>query len=281
MKKFQYQILHFCPDKVTGEFLNVGIVLFDVEEQKLAFKILHKVGAIGQLFNQANTRYLVKQLGVISKSLQQIGNTLAADRLPLSRYESVDELTRQAFVRDDSALLFSDVRQSLDVSIEHLLAYLGNRMLSIGGMELDQDVKSDKEVWTKMFKKHFDEFDVSTHLTPRTIKTRYDEMSFEHTWKNGSIRFFEPVNFDLQKEDSIKNKVRRWAGQIDELETVGEDIHLYLLANMPAENVQMEKYIAAFLADKSSERISVDIVTLAEVAEFTTSIKREMTESAV
>lgn len=276
MKKFQYQILQFCPDKVTGEFLNVGIVLFDPTDQQLVFKILHKVGSIGQLFDQANTRYLIKQLNTINTSLNKIKRTIDDDKMRLHLFKSVDEITRKAFVRDDSALLFSEIRNSLDISIDHLLDYLVGRMLTVGRIEVDQDIKSDKEVWTKMFKHYFDEFNISTFLRPRTVKTKYDEISFEHTWKNGHINFFESVNFDLQKEDTIKNKVRRWAGQIDELKTAGEDLHLYLLANMPDSNDQMSTYISSFLSDKSTDNVKVDIITFSEADKFAKELREEI-----
>ena len=190
MKKFQYQVLQFYPDKVTGEFLNVGVVGFDMENQVLDFNIVSRVGAIGQLFNQANTRYLVKQLNTISLNLKKIQDTLATDSLAFHRYTSIEELTKMAFVRDDSALLFSDIRYSLDISVEHLVSYLGDRILTIGSLETDHEVKSDKEVWTKMFKQYFDKMEVSNYLTSRTIKTKYDSISFEHTWKNGHVNFF-------------------------------------------------------------------------------------------
>ncbi|QQT28619.1 DUF3037 domain-containing protein [Sphingobacterium multivorum] len=276
MKKFQYQVLQFCPDKVTGEFLNVGIVVFDPTNQNLAYRILHKVGSIGQLFEQANTRYLIKQLNTIHTSLNKIKNAIERDKLGMNVFKSVDELTRKAFVRDDSALLFSDIRHSLDISIDHLVDYLGERMLTVGKIEIDQDIKSDKEVWTKMFKRYFDDRDISPLLSPRTVKTKYDEISFEHTWKNGHINFFESVNFDLQKEDTIKNKVRRWAGQIEELKTVGEELHLYILANMPDANDQMSEYISSFLSDKSSKDVRVDIVTLNEADSFVNDLKEEI-----
>lgn len=278
MKSFQYQLLQFCPDKVTGEFLNVGIVVFDTQNQQVAFKILSKVGAIGQLFHQANTRYLVKQLNTIHKSLLEIQQELLKDHLYVNHYDSVDELTRQAFVRDDSALRFSDIRHTLDISLDHLVHYLGNRMLIIGNTEIDQDIKSDKEVWTKMFKQYFDKLDVSPYLTPRTIKTKYDEISFEHTWQNGHVNFFEAVNFDLQKEDTIKNKVRRWAGQIDELNTANEELHLYLLTNMPEQNAQMSDYVTSFLSDKSTSHVHVEIVTPSEADQLASAIKKEIIE---
>jgi len=276
MKKFQYQILQFYPDKVTGEFLNVGIVAFDSESQELVFKILRRVGAISQLFSNTNTRYLLKQLSTVQSSLTRIQALIINDKFHFNRYQHVDEITRQAFVRDDSALMFSDVRYSLDISLEHLVGYLSQRLLTLGMLDVDTDIKSDKELWTKLFKVFFDEHNISPYLIERTVQTKYSEITFEHSWQNGHLNFFESVNFDLVREDNIKNKVRRWAGQIDELRTVEEDLHLYLLTKMPEENADMMAYIKSFLTDKSSPHLKVEIVTLSDIELVTAALEKEI-----
>lgn len=276
MKKFQYQILRFCPDKVTGEFLNVGIIVFDPIEQDIEFKILKKFGSIGQIMSFSNTRYLLKQLNSINSYLEKIKSNLSKSNLQLTEFQSIEDLSNKALVKDDSALYFSKVHYSLDVSISHLLNYLSKRLLTISVSEMDNEIKSDKEVWSKMFKKYFDECDISSYLSPRTIETKYDTITFDHSWKNGHINFFESVNFDLNKDDNIKNKVRRWAGQIDELKTVGENLHLYLLANMPDKNLDMEEYINSFLTDKSSSLVKVEIINQNEGYNLARSLKEEI-----
>lgn len=276
MKKFQYQILRFCPDKITGEFLNVGIIVFDPIEQDIEFKILKKFGSIGQLMNFSNTRFLLKQLNSINSFLEKTKNNLCKSNLQFTDFKSVQDLSNKSLVKDDSALYFSQVYFSLDVSINHLIDYLSSRLLTISVSEIDNEIKSDKEVWTRLFKKYFDQNEISSYLLPRTIETKYDKITFDHSWKNGHINFFESVNFDLQKEDNIKNKVRRWAGQIDELKTVGENLHLYLLANMPNKNVDMEEYINSFLKDKSSSLVKVEIVNQNEAHKLAKSLKEEI-----
>ncbi len=276
MKTFEYQLLQFQPDKVSGEFLNIGVIVFDVAEQRLAFDLLSKAGGIGQIFEGAPTRYLTKQLNTLFTGLNKIKRSLEND-LPLNRYGSVEEITHAIFPRDDSALLFSEIRKTLGVLIETVAEELGDRMITIRHLDKGRDdFKSDKDLWAKVYRRYFDERNISQYLEPRTITTKYAEITFDHSWKNGHINFFESVNFDLIHEDSIKNKVRRWAGQIDELATSNEDLHLYLFSQMPENKPDLANYINSFLADKSTNKVQVEIVTPHEAARVTDGLKREM-----
>ncbi|KKX47331.1 MULTISPECIES: hypothetical protein [Sphingobacterium] len=97
--------------------------------------------SIDQLFDHANTRYVIKQLNTINGSLSKIKRTIDHDIMRLHFFKSVDEITRRAFVRDDSALLFSETRNSLDISIDHLLDYLVGRMLT----ELNEEILTHED----------------------------------------------------------------------------------------------------------------------------------------
>ena len=42
MKPFEYQIVRYLHDRVTGEFVNVGIILFAPEERLLFSKTIQR-----------------------------------------------------------------------------------------------------------------------------------------------------------------------------------------------------------------------------------------------
>jgi len=276
MKTFEYQLLQFQPDKVSGEFLNIGVVVFDAAAQRVAFDLLNSAAGIVQLFPGTPTRYLTKQLHTLYSGLNKTKQSLQND-LPLRQYASVEEITRAVFPRDDSAVLFSDVRKTLGVDLDTVTAELADRMITVRHLDKGRDdVKSDRELWAKVYKRYFDERNISQYLVPRTVTTKYAEITFDHSWQNGHVNFFESANFDLLREDSIKNKVRRWAGQIDELATSEENYHLYLFSQMPADKPEIAQYIHRFLADKSTDRVRVEVVTPEGAAAVADGLQVEM-----
>lgn len=274
MKNFQYQILRYQPDRISGEFLNVGLIVFDSKQHEISFYILEKASGLSKVFDEINVRYLSKLLKHIIAELKKIQIAMKSE-FQFGVFKNIEEITRSVFPKDDSSLYFTETREVLDIDIVALTQHLSERMISIKYVEKEKEINTDKEVWTKLYKKHFDDLDISKHLSPVSLVTKYNQLQFEHTWRNGHLNFFEAVNFDLEKIDSINNKVYRWAGQIDEMATSDEYLHLYLLSNLPIDKNRNE-FILQFLKSKSSERVKVEVVTPESVGKVTAFLKEKM-----
>lgn len=275
MRTFQYQLLRFLPDRVSGEFINLGIVVYDVKEKKLAVEILDKTGRLSQIFPNTNTRYLLKTLTHINSQLRLTSNQLNGET-EFEYYKDLNQITRKALPKDDSALFFTETQKILDIDIDAVSTYLFDRLISVNQADTEKGYRSDKEVWSKVYKKYFDNVNISKYLKPFKIQTKFENVIFEHSWKNGHINFFEAVNFDLEKTESIRNKVFRWAGQIDELNTSNEKSHLYLLSILPKQDHSTNNFIRDFLCSKSSKKVKVEIVTPENIELITKELKEEI-----
>jgi len=69
MITIQYQILRYLPDRVSGEFVNLGIVAFDSSNKILKSKFINKIGKISSFFPNINSRYLIKSIKTIQQDL--------------------------------------------------------------------------------------------------------------------------------------------------------------------------------------------------------------------
>ena len=274
MKNFQYQILRFLPDRVSEEFINLGVVIYDPRHNKLIAKFIDKTGRLSQVFPDANIKYILKtikhidnQLGVVEKRF--------SNELEFEKCDDISIITRSVFPKDDSALFFTEPKNILDIDINIVCTYLFDRLISVNEPDSEKEYKNDKDVWSKVYKQYFDTLNISKYLTPTKMNTKFDQVEFEHTWRNGHINFFEPVNFNLEKPENIKNKVFRWAGQIDELKTANEPSHLYLLSILPDNNQKIKNFIKEFLSSKSTDEVKVEIVTPENVDNITRGLKDE------
>lgn len=275
MNTFQYQIIRFLPDRVNGEFINLGVVLYSSELRQLSVEFIDKTTRITQVFPHTNTRYILKLVKHINESLNTIAIRLS-DEFGFERYEDIRQITKKVLPIDDSALFFTEPEQLMDVDIKASATYLFDRLVASNFPEHEKEFRNDKEVWRKVYKQYFDKLNISKYLTPVEVSTKFEKVTFEHTWKNGHLNFFETVNFDLEKIESIRHKVFRWAGQIDELKTADEKFHLYLLSIFPDQNAKTSKFIKEFLDSKSTEQVIVEIVTPDNVSSVTENLKREI-----
>lgn len=275
MHTFEYQILRYMPDRVTGEFVNLGIALASVNDQKVSVRFIQKPGRISDVFSGVNTKYLVKVIQSIKADLERV-NTQQNNQLHLEPFKSLSELTNKFLPKDNSALFFTSVENTLDVNIDAAADYLFSRIVTIQATEEEREVKQDKEVWSKMYKTYFEKQGVTSHLKQHTLKTKFSERPFEHAWKNGVWHYFEPVNFNLSRPESIKNKVHKWIGEIDELTTADEKSKLYLLTKLSEQHTDLNVYVKDYLSSKSGKQVSVEVVTQADVEQLVASIKEKI-----
>ncbi len=59
---YQYVILRYMPNRVTEEFVNVGVVMYNKESLFLKTKIIDKYGHLTQYFKNINGNYLLQTL---------------------------------------------------------------------------------------------------------------------------------------------------------------------------------------------------------------------------
>lgn len=275
MKTIQYQVLRYLPDRVSEEFVNLGIVAYDKQEKILHSKFINKVGNISAFFPNINARYLLKSVKTIMHHLESISEQFSSEFL-FDKIDSIDQVTSQVLAKDDSALIFSEVKKTLDISTESTVDHLFSRIVISGNLVEDDEVRRDKEVWAKVYKKHFDDYGISTHLKPHNIKTENDELEFDKAWKNGVWNCFETVSFNLTRTDAIKNKVYKWVGKLDELNTSGEPKHIYLLSILPKEHPELKNFIKKMITDKSTPNTKIDIISEDQIDLVARTIKSEI-----
>ncbi|MGH1517921.1 DUF3037 domain-containing protein [Chryseobacterium sp. JK1] len=275
MKKYQYQVVRYRHDLVTGEFVNVGIVLYSPEERILDSKFITRYSRITHFYDDVNGNYLVKVLKHFKNQIDLLKNNFNSLFSP--EYKSITEITEPILLKDDLSIFCSDIYNVIDLSFESALNDLYERFVDKYVNESDKDVRDDKFVWKNIYKKYFDEYNITDKLTSHTVLTKNDKIEFDKTWKNGIWNCFESVSFDLKKPESIKNKIYRWNGILNELETAQEKINLYFLTALPNEK---EKTLTDFIKDTFSrekyQSINVSLITESEAKELASTFKEKI-----
>jgi hypothetical protein len=275
MITFHYQILRFLPDRVNEEFVNLGIVVYDPQKRLLKSRFIEKAGRVSSFFPDVNTRYLSNTLKFLQAEFANLGHKFS-DELPLNEAQNLDEITRSILPKDDSSLIFSDSKKGRDVSIELACNDLYERVVLRNISDQDElESRSDREVWNKVYKTYFEKHNIIHSLHPHTIKTKNDELQFDRTWRNGKWNCFETVSFNLTKPDSVKNKVYKWVGKLEELSSSKEPISLYLLSVLP-DNEDLKKFIGKKLGNKIFDHSRVQIITEDEAESLAKKFQKEI-----
>jgi hypothetical protein len=127
MKKYQYQIVRYVHDQITGEFVNVGIIVFHPESNFLEGRFIKKYHRITQFFKNVNGDFLVSTLRNFNQELMFDNSRLGE---LFTNYKNLDTITSSILPKDDSALICSQVYQGVDIDLSKATEDLFDRLVN-------------------------------------------------------------------------------------------------------------------------------------------------------
>ena len=142
MKKYTYQILRYMPDRVSGEFVNVGLVFFSQENKYLRAAALTKIGRVKSLFPGVHSKALIRKLKTVTNNINQ-KNKKWQEELEIDHYSSLKSATKEILPQDDSSIILSKSFTGVDLNFDNAFEDLFNRLV------LQHDQKSEKYLTDK------------------------------------------------------------------------------------------------------------------------------------
>jgi hypothetical protein len=266
---YQYQLLRYEHDLVTGEFANLGIVYFDAASGTLLWRFEDKkYGRLSHFFGEkVQGSAILAVLKQLKKDLQKIKND------GLRQFQSIEALTRAVMPPDDNGWSFSQAWQGRH--FDHQLNFEELYARIIGQYQEENTKRQDDTfAWKSVYKKYFDRHKITAKLRPHQVKTDTDAFDFQHTCKNGAWHCFQSLSFALKHEGSIKDKIYRWNGIARELLTSEEPLKVYLLSIFPD-----DPHLAELIRTKlniTEKNVEVRVVSEQEAEQVALQVKEAM-----
>jgi len=257
MRELEYKILKYCPDRSVGEFANVGVLVFDKTTNALEFKSIKKYHRINEFFGGIQSKYLLKYLKAIHSKVERIDKSFIFYK-EKENYKTFDQLSNFILVRDSSSLCFSESYLFNSDDIKETTEQLFQLFIE-KHEKTHKKYANDEEIWKKYYKICFEKFKVSKKLLKQAIETQNDVIKFEYTYQNGVFNIYKPLSFNLADADNLKEKVYKWNGIVNELQTSNKKFKLHFLTYIPEEfnNEEMHQFIKSKLEIKDSGKKSV------------------------
>ena len=277
MKTYEYQVLRYLHDHVTGEFVNVGLVFYEPQTRFLRAQVIPKTQRLTDFFPGLVGRHILPVLKHFAAIVNRKGQALAALG-PL--FTQVDEFDLSQFtlslVRiNDAAWQLTTIEQGLTLNPAATFAGLYQRLIGEYQQETPPARTADEQVWRQSYKQYFDRHHLTEKLEPRQIPTANDEINFHHTWQNGVLNCFEAVTFQLKQPAKVKDKAYKWVGRLTELGTGDVPLHVYLLTASPSDPA-LQAVVEQIITAASSPMVQVDIIHESEAENFARQIEHKM-----
>jgi hypothetical protein len=122
--KFQYQIVQYIHDIATGEFVNVGIIVFQPEMEYLGCKFAPNLNRLSDFFEGFHEFYVTQTLHHFQTELEKESTQLN------NKWISLTEITNYILPQDDSSLVCSKLNFGLDFTSNSFLQDSFNRLVN-------------------------------------------------------------------------------------------------------------------------------------------------------
>jgi len=240
--KFSYTLLQYMHDAVTGEFVNLGIVLYSHTDNELHFQFISSASRITNFFPGSRATHIKRVIASINKTLSEISKRNGL----LDFKGDNDALTMacNALIQDDSAFQWSTLKSGItsnaSAKTEALFSMFASRYLD----KSSRDRVTDGDIW-RNFKSSLPNQKIIDCFTNKTISVSDDSIEFDHAWKNGIWHCIEPLSFDLKSPDRIRDKAHKWLGQIASVAQTSDEFKVYFLLGNPDNSDLAEAYLSA------------------------------------
>ena len=230
-KPYSYVVLRYVHDILTGEFVNVGLVVVVPGQPLILTKARKTFGRIKNIFPDLDSDAYKRAIQAIERGMKSVERGLKSEDL-FKDEKTAGDYARIALPLDDSSLQWSPVGAGLTSDPQRTFDQLYQRFITRYDRP-SQRGRSDEDIWRPVEAK-LKEHGVAISLESKRVHGSTDAVDFRHAWKNGRWHVYEPLSFDLSDADNIKDKARRWLGHLSAVKVgVTEDVQVHFLVGRP------------------------------------------------
>jgi len=227
---FKAIVLRYSYDVVTGEWLNLGLILACHDRHFIGAQFIPSFSRITTAFPRADAVHLRRLCGVIENQCLELqarlNSELDFDADPFSILSAI-------LPADDSGLRFSEPLFGLCVDPKETLSLLFERYVMRSVDAKKRTSRQEADVW-RDFAARLSDPSILRKLTPVTLAHRDYKLEFEHAWKNGHWNAIQPVAFDLLDPNQIREKATAWAGRLLTVRPRKQSVDVSLLVGLPS-----------------------------------------------
>lgn len=236
LERYSFCFLRYVHEALSGEFANVGVLLWAPESRFLGFMASQKYSRLSQFFHGFQHQDHRQLLARIDTQFQKLAKELAdAGKLPFSEEpESARELALRVIPHDDAELQWSLSSGGLTESPASELDGLFQEAVARHYDSADESRRDDGAVYREVFSRAFESPAVKERMVSHEVSAPLASHVFPQAWKNGVWNVYQPLSFDLKQGESIRNKALRWDSLTRIPGASAEKPRIHLLLGVPS-----------------------------------------------
>ena len=279
---YSYTVLRYIHDVVSGEALNVGVVMHASGASFLKVRTRRTIGRLKRAFPDLDRTAFADAMQAVDRGFSDI----AKQANKVSLFDARTDARAHALKvlpDDDSALQWSPTGTGLTADPARTFERLYERYVArydSAPIKRRSPVKrrSDDDVWRPVRDKLM-ERGIDVPFEPKAVEGVQDRIVFEKAWKNGRWHACEPVSLDRANAEGIMDRARRWRGHLAAVaDGTSERIDLHFILGRPQNGALMGAYETA-KAILARAPFATEVVDENDIDDFVASMEsaRELT----
>lgn len=221
--------LRYLHDVVSGEFANIGVVLFSPDRRFLEARFTTSYERLNAMFLKVDHLHFRALMRYLANRFDQMAADIR-DGLHVAPVTALNGIVREVLPADDSSLQWSELGGGFTEDPVATLDELFKRLVERYVAGAEQASRTDEEI-AKPFRARLGE--TAEKLAEKTIETADYQYDFRFAWKNDLWHLYEPVSFDLVDPGSIREKANKWLGRGVALHDSREQFKIHFLLGEP------------------------------------------------
>ena len=245
---YEAVVVRYVPDVLTGESLNVGVVLVCPALEYADAAFLSRWTRVTNAFPNVEAPLLRRVASAVQNACVGCFQERSGQR-PLAPRSEVVALVESVVPRDDASIQLSVPIRGATANPARLLHHLYRRYTTDDQRDdhretSERQTRQDIEIW-QSFARRWRRADLLTQLVPHTVKTPHYDLHFERAWKNGVWNAAQALSFDLGDPGRIRDKATSWTGRVLTARPRNHNTLVHFLVGMPAPDAPAPVHEAA------------------------------------
>jgi len=237
LQPYSFCFLRYVHDPLSGEFANVGVLLWAPGSRFLGFKASQKFRRLSHFFHGFQQQDYRNLIARIETQFEKLAIRLAVpqEQLPFKETpSSARDLALQVIPHDDAALQWSLSAGGVTDSASSELETLFQEAVARHYDSVDEARRDDATIYREFYSRAFEAPTVKPHVCEHEVTAPHASHVFSQAWKNGVWNVYQPLSFDLKRSENIRSKAFHWESLTRWLAQAPEKPNIHLLLAAPS-----------------------------------------------
>jgi hypothetical protein len=273
--------LRYVHDPVTGEFANVGVLVWAPLSRELHFVGTARTQRLGRFFHdfcdedhQKIMSYARREFSILAEKLRKLAE------LPFDLNTSrARDLGLMVIPFDDATYQWSPSFGGYALDAKAIAEEIFQEAIGVHQKKAPGSARrSDHVIYKEYYQATFESEQVKPFIQSHLIQAPRVAYEFPRAYQNGVWNCFEIVSLDYQNVETIEKRGLEWESRVRHLQDSSEKAKIHLLLGKPSEGLQREYAKAKDLMSSAS---NAEIIEEDAAADFCKELMEKVSKIAI